>query len=504
MLQAERGYVFAAARDRRIVSRLPLGYTDAMAHSTDTQALVEALAAIVGPEAVSTDEESRERLSFDAITGRRLMAKGHLVEQRVDVAVRPAGTQQVADIVRLADRLGLPVVPYGGGSGVMGAVIPVRGGIALDLRGMNRILGIDRVERLARVQPGVVLADLETEAFKHGLVLGHDPWSVPIATVGGAVSTDSVGYRAAKYGSMGQQVRAYEAVLGDGTVVRTRPLARQSGGPMLDRVVAGAEGAMGVLTEITLQLFPEPELRQFATFGFPSFEAGFPVTVRLYDMGMTPSLMDLAEDDTAEEAADYPCLLHLAFEGYREGVTAQMARAAAEALAAGGVDLGPLPTERHWEERHAVAERWRDRVRPLRPTERWKEQRWRSADYLHVSLPISRVVEYHRFAVDLAARGGFKLGDTGIWTDPRLYAVFIYDPDPAHSELARPPLWDAVDALLEKALELDGGVEYCHGIGSKLLDWAERDWGEALELARRLKRAVDPNLVLNPGKLGLS
>ena len=105
----------------------------------------------------------------------------------------------------------------------MGAVIPLQGGIALDLRGMDASVEVLPAERLARLQPGVVLADLEREAERHGLMLGHDPWNVPIATVGGAISTHSVGYRASKYGSMGQQVRALEVVLAGGEVVRTRP-----------------------------------------------------------------------------------------------------------------------------------------------------------------------------------------------------------------------------------------------------------------------------------------
>ncbi|MDA1036670.1 MAG: FAD-binding oxidoreductase, partial [Chloroflexi bacterium] len=180
--------------------------------------LTEKLSAIVGAEHVLTDDESRERSSFDAIDPRRLMARANAIDSRVDVVVRPADTAQVAQVVRLANEARFPIVPYGGGTGVMGAVIPLSGGISLDLRRMDRVLEIRREDRLGIVQPAVVLADLDAAAKPHGLQLGHDPWSVPIATVGGAISTDSVGYRASKYGSMGEQVVAYEAVLGDGEV----------------------------------------------------------------------------------------------------------------------------------------------------------------------------------------------------------------------------------------------------------------------------------------------
>jgi alkyldihydroxyacetonephosphate synthase len=349
-------------------------------------ALHDILAAIVGVEHVLTDDESRERLSFDAVTAHRLGGRSELAEARVEAVARPATTAEVAAVVSLASERGIPVVPYGGGTGVMGAVVPVRGGIALDLRRMDRIVEVSREDRTARVQPGVYLADLDSAAHDHGMMLGHDPWSVPIATVGGAISTDSVGYRASKYGSMGRQARALEVVLGDGEIVRTRPIARQSSGPMLNGLFAGAEGTMGVITEATVQLFAQPEAREFASIGFRSFEQGYPAVVRLFDIGLVPALIDLTEEPgTPENAA--PCILYLGFEGYREQVEAQRSRTMAEALAAGGRDLGPGPTREYWEARHAVAERWRDRTRPLRPTERWKEQRWRYADYLHVAMP---------------------------------------------------------------------------------------------------------------------
>ena len=465
--------------------------------------LTQKLIAIVGAEHVLTDEESRERLSFDAIDPRRLMARTDAVDSRVDVVVRPADTAQVARVVRLASEARVPVVAYGGGTGVMGAVIPLAGGIALDLRRMDRVLEIRRDDRLGVVQPAVVLADLDAEAKRDGLQLGHDPWSLPIATVGGAISTDSVGYRASKYGSMGEQVVAFEAVLGDGEIVRTRALARQSSGPMLNRLFSGAEGTMAILTEATVRLFPEPEAREFATVGFESFEKGYPAVLRLFDIGLVPALIDLTEEEPPEGGRGPRCLLYLAFEGYREEVTAQRERSLREATALGGVNLGPARTQEYWDTRHAVAERWRDRTKPLRPTERWADQRWRSADYLHVSLPTSRVLEYKRFAEETAARHGLLVRETAIWTHPQLLSLFITDPDESRAESARPPLWTAVDELLSAALTMDGGVEYCHGLGTKLDAWATREWGDALLLARRLKRAVDPNGILNPGKLGL-
>ena len=458
---------------------------------------------IVGAEHVLTDEESRERWSFDAIDPYRLMAHAHSTDSRVDAVVRPAGTAEIASVVRLANEINMPVIAYGGGTGVMGSVIPLSGGIAVDLGRMNRVLEIRRQDRLGVVQPGLVLADFDAAAKRYGLQLGHDPWSVPIATVGGAISTDSVGYRASKYGSMGEQVVAYEAVLGDGEIVRTRPLSRQSSGPMLSRLFSGAEGTLAILTEATVRLFPEPEARKFATVGFSSFEVAYPAAVRLFDIGLVPALLDITEEDPPEGGHGFRALLYLGFEGYREEVDAQHARSLKEALALGGVDLGPQLTQEYWVMRHAVAERWRDQVKPLRPTDRWADWRWRSADYLHVSLPISRVLDYKRFADEVAFRHGLSLREIAIWTDPQLFSLFIIDSDESAAEANQPRLWVAVDELLSGALAMGGGVEYCHGLGVKMDVWANLEWGDALKLAQRLKRAVDPNRVLNPGKLGL-
>ena len=471
--------------------------------ASPSKSLLDTLRSLLGADAVSTDEETLERLSFDAIDPHRLMAKSASVESRVAVAVRPETTAQVAAVVRLAAGSDVPVIPYGGGTGVMGAVIPLAGGVALDLRRMNRVLEVRREERLAVVQPGVYLADFDAVARAHGLIMGHDPWSVPIATVGGAISTDSVGYRASKYGSMGQQVAGLEVVLGDGRIVRTRPLARQSSGPMLNGLFAGAEGTMGVITEATIRLFAEPEERTFATVGFASFEAGYPVLTRLFGLGLVPALIDLTEEEPGEDAENFPCLLYLGFEGYREEVAAQRTRALIEATSGGGVDIGPGATQRYWQTRHAIAERWRDRTRPLRPTERWRERRWRSADYLHVSLPVGKVLEYKRFAEQVTARHALAIREAAVWTDPRLFSLFVVDPDDAHVELDRPPLWAAVDEMLDAAIAMGGGVEYCHGLGTKLGSWATREWGDALILARGLKHAVDPQGILNPSKLGL-
>ena len=468
--------------------------------------LLPTLRAIVGEAHVLTDEESRERASFDAVGRSRLAERAQgLLSARVDAVVRPGTTEEVAAVVRAASEAGIAAIPYGGGTGVMGGVVPVQGGLSLDLRRMDRIVEMRAADRIAWAQPAVVLADLDAVAAEHGLMLGHDPWSTPIATVGGAISTDSVGYRASRYGSMGAQVRAVEAVLGDGTVVKTKPVRMQSSGPQLPGLFVGAEGTMGVITQAAVQLFAQPEERAFATVGFDSFERGHPLVCRLFGLGLAPALVDLTEEEPGELAQGYRCLLYLGFEGYREEVRAQRERALAEGLAAGGTDLGPSATERYWTQRHATGYRWRASVAHLRPTERWAQRDWRGADYLHVSLPLSRVVEFKRHVEEVARERELEVAEVAVWTHPELFSVLLRDPAVGRDGSAYDGanLRDAVHELLEVALRMEGGIEYCHGSGVKLDPYMPQEWGDALVLARRLKQAADPTGTLNPGKLGL-
>src|SRR5207248_4740373 len=135
------------------------------------------------------------------------------------------------------------------------------GSIILDLGAMRRIFSISRIDRLARVEAGVVLGDLDLAARSHGLMVGHDPWSQPIASVGGATSTNGVGYLAGKYGAMGDQVLGLEVVLGTGEVVCTRSVPKSSTGPQLRHLFIGAEGVLGLITRVDLRLFTIPESR---------------------------------------------------------------------------------------------------------------------------------------------------------------------------------------------------------------------------------------------------
>jgi len=210
--------------------------------------------------------------------------------------VKPESTEQVAAIVRFAAEHEIPLIPYGGATGLMGGAIPVKGGIVIDLKRMDKILRISPEDRTAEVQSGVVLQTLEEELNKHRLLLGHDPWTVPIATIGGTISTNGLGYRGSKYGSMGDQVLGLEVVLSHGKVLKTRAIPKSSTGISLNHLFIGAEGNLGIITAATLRVFAMPEKREMAAIGFPSFEAGFEAIVKMFHIGLKPALVEFGEE----------------------------------------------------------------------------------------------------------------------------------------------------------------------------------------------------------------
>ena len=469
------------------------------------------LTAIVGHENVLTDPAALDRYSADALTPYRAYYADAVFERLADVVVRPGAADAVAQVVALAQRNAVPVVPYGGGTGVMGGVLPARGGILLDISRLNRIIAISPDAMTAQVQAGIVLQDLYDGLAPYGLMPGHDPYSVPIATVGGAISTNGVGYRAAAFGPMGDQVVALEIVLPDGRIITTRAVPKPSAGPDLNRLFIGAEGVFGVITGATLRAYRIPETAANATLEFAGFAAGFAAVSELLAIGIRPTLLDLTEDDAG-------ILLHLRFEGFKEGVDAGLSRAMAVGIAAGGWDAGPAPTQDYWEHRHDSALNYRANALGRPRQERWARQWGRIFDYLHLSLPADRVLEYRRQADAMLAARGIRVLEYALWSRPEFFSMLIAPADAgaagssqnrdrrggdSSDPAIRANLAAAVDEVLTLAQDLGGIMEYCHGVGVKLNHLLGREQGANAAVIRDLKRLLDPAGIMNPDKLGI-
>ena len=346
--------------------------------------LLESLVQILGHDDVITREDVLERYSTDALTPLRAFKAAPRLDKTADAVVIPRSVQHVAEVVKLASRHRVPVVPYGAGTGVMGAALPVQGGIVLDLKGLNRVRDINTTNRTVTVDAGVVLEDLSQALEEHGLMLGHDPWSVPIATVAGAISTNGVGYRASAHGPMGDQVLGLEVVLPSGQVLTTRSVSKYSSGPNLNYLFIGSEGVFGIITKATLRTVRLPEKRSFATIGFESFDGGFNAVAELFALGLRPTLVDLTEESGAGVK------LYLMFEGYKEGVSARKRRSLLVCRSFGGKDLGASDTLDYWQTRYLIGEGYRREMLDQPRSVRWQD-RGRAFDYLHVAIPLSQV-----------------------------------------------------------------------------------------------------------------
>ena len=469
----------------------------------DWQQLAGCLRQIVGAEHVLTDPGAIDRYSADALTPYRAYHADAAFDRLADVIVRPADTEQVSRIVALAQARAVPVIPYGGGTGVMGGILPVRGGVILDVSRLNRLLSVDAASLTADAQAGMVLQDLYDALQPYGLMPGHDPYSVPIATVAGAISTNGVGYRAAAFGPMGDQVIALEVVLPDGRVIATRPVPKQSAGPDLNRLFIGSEGVFGVITRATIRVFRQPEANAYATIEFADFADGFAAVCEMAALGIRPTLLDLTEDHEGIQ-------LHLLFEGYREGVDAALQRTVAVCSAAGGWDIGPDSTLEYWRHRHDSALNYRKTALGRPRAERWRRQWGRTFDYLHMSLPADRVLEYRRRADELLAARKISVVEYCLWSRPEFFSMLVvpdgerrvngrdgYDAD------VRANLAAGVDEVLTLAQDMGGVMEYCHGVGVKLNHLLGRELGANRDALRDIKRALDPAGIMNPGKLAL-
>jgi len=440
--------------------------------------------------ALHTDGAALAAGGLDAMRPSRGRPEFAALATRPLAVAAPASAAEVAALVRWATGARVPLVARGGGSGLMGAAAVLVAAIVVDSRRLGAV-AVDADACLVRAGAGATLAQVDAALAPHGLMLGHDPWTVGVATVGGALATNGLGYLGARAGSFGAQVRALEAVLADGTIVRTRSSPARSTGLDLARLLVGTEGTLGIITEATLAALPVPEERVIHAWHLPSFDAGVAVAAGLRRTGVRHACLELSADDAPGTAE-----LLLVFDGLRGEAALLAARAAQLVAAAGGERLGADEAERRWDERHAIAERWA-------ATRRGGAGEWppdgTQFDYAHVGVPLGGLAAVRATARTLVERYGLVLIEEGLWHWPELYSVVVSGP-PGSAEGVRA----TIDGVCAAAIDAGGTLEYCHGVGWKLAHLVEREHGAAgLAVLRRLKAALDPANIMNPGKAGL-
>lgn len=468
-------------------------------HQIDEQFMM-ALRQIISEEQITLDVDALSSLSTGPLGVFRAFQTAPLLSTSGEIAVHPETTAQVASIVSLAQQWKIPVIPYGSGTGVMGGTSPVYKGILLDLRRLDQIVDFDPISHTITAQSGSILGNLQNYLEEQGFMIGHDPWSQPIASLGGAISTNGVGYLAAKYGPMGDQVLGLTVVLANGEVIVDKRTSKDSMGPETKNLFIGAEGTLGVITEATIRIYPIPEYFKLISFSFDSFSEGYDAILQIRNLTVPPSMIDFAEEIYPEtDPINHDISLHLAFQGSRAIVDASAEEALTICLKYNGMVLNPAISDKFWETRHDTAAVYQATLQLPLAERRERHSNWRK-DYLHVTIPPSQVLAYREKCNSIAKLYSTTVTEWSIWGKPEFFSFIIGEPQYENSQPQS--MGVMIDELLQAALTYGGTIEYCHGVGLKLSHLVHEEQESKRPTLYQIKRSLDPQNILNPGKLG--
>jgi D-lactate dehydrogenase (cytochrome) len=414
-----------------------------------------------------------------------------------DAVVYAESTDDVAAAVALCRAHKVPVIPYGAGSSLEGHLLAVQGGVSVDVSRMNAVVAINAEDLTATVQAGVTRKQLNEAIRSEGLFFPIDPGAD--ASLGGMSATRASGTNAVRYGTMRENVLGLTVVSADGKVIRTGSRAKKSSaGYDLTRLFVGSEGTLGVITEVTVKLYPVPEAMSAAVVNFPSLEAAVQTVIQTIQLGVPIARSEYLCENTirAVNAASKLGLreqhtLFFEFHGSEAGVREQAETVQALAAEHGGQDFEwatrPEDRNRLWDARHKAY----FSCLQVRPGCR--------AISTDTCVPISRLADSisgARRILDTASFPTMLLGHVG---DGNFHAVALIDADDANEVAEAERLNDEIVRL---ALAMDGTCTGEHGVGLHKIGFLEEEAGDdALDLMRRIKRALDPDDIMNPGKI---
>ena len=420
---------------------------------------------------------------------------------RPELVVRARSDDDVIAVVRIANRLGVPVVPWGGGSGSQGGAVPSQGGIALDLNGLDRIVEVDELSLTVTAEAGVNGRRLERELNEQGLMLPHYPASADLATVGGYVAARGSGVLSTRYGKIEDLVLSLRVVTPTAELIDMVPVPRHAVGPELTQLYIGAEGTLGVITRATLQIAPVPETRRFEAVAFDSVSDGIaavragiarglrPSVVRLYDEAATRQTLGPVVGEELSGVCAVFC-----FEGESAVAAAEAERMLELARSGGGRILGEHIGRNWWERRY---EFYRPPHLPVLPAI------WGTIEAVATYRNIEAVYAAVREAMRAYERDGLSFkAHFSHWYPwgTMMYGRFIIPEGGADAVALHDRIWEeGVRAILDAG----GVMNDHHGVGLKLAPYMEAQHGPALQTLRRIKEVLDPNGIMNPGKLGL-
>jgi alkyldihydroxyacetonephosphate synthase len=464
--------------------------------TTPTVELPDAVArqlAAICPTA--SDQETRVRMSRDWWQLGSSWAVDNTIGKVTSLVARPADTAQVAAVMRICNEARIPVIPACGRSGGCGGLVPVFGGVTLDLTDMGGIVAIDETSMIAIVRPATFLIDLENDLRARGFTLGHWPQSVEVAMLGGALACRGAGQLAGRYGKIEDMVDGLEVVLADGTILRTGGAPRASAGPDLTQLFVGSEGTLGVITECRMRLRRKPAHEWRMAYGVKALPQAMEVARRIVQTGATPAVLRCHEPREAQALFGYDgaiAPLYVFDEG--DEITVDATRAIVERECAELQPLGPGPVDRWFEERNEYAGNLGLFAKGF------------VFDTLDVAGPWSRLPAiYEAVLAALNQVPGIRAA-TGRLTHAypnggALYFTMVARPPTEQREASYNAMWDVGTRAV---LANGGNVAHHHGIGLNRARFMKEALGPAHDAMQAVKRALDPHGICNPGKLGFA
>jgi len=469
------------------------------------ETILKELQQVMGPENVSTDDTELSIYSRTWGMLERFRFKHKWVSPKADFVVYPENVDQISQIMKLANRYKIPVIPYGGGSAAnFGGVIPIYGGIILETKRLDAIKRIDEDSMTVTAEAGINLFKLEDELNKHGYTHNHFGGGFYCTTLGGGIATNGAGRLSTRYGKIGDCVTGMQVVLPNGEIIKTIHAPRHSTGPELNRFFIGSEGILGIITEATIKIFPLPEKRLFKAFLFPSFSRGFRAARTIIKKGIRPAVMRLHDENAYSMALEYRkmreelslpekgAILILMLEGLAEVVNVEEKIVSKICSQEEAIDLGEKPAKFWWDHRYYY----------------FYPQRGKRPFLYHTfetSVTYDKFEEaYHAFKDVLLkkCKDLIIMNDSSHWwhNGASMYFRIALEnaPDNRHPFEV---LEDLREAWARTVFKFGGVFSHHHCTGTDGVELLKEQYGPAYTVLVALKKALDPNNIMNPGKL---
>lgn len=453
---------------------------------------IEKLKAIVGEEYVLTGDEINPDYAHDELGG---------IEHMPEVLVRAGSTEEISGIMKLAYEREIPVTVRGSGTGLVGAAVPIEGGILLETTRMNKIIELDKNTLTVTVQPGVLLMELAEFTENNDFMYPPDPGEKS-ATIGGNISTNAGGMRAVKYGVTRDYVRALTVVMPDGEILKLgAKVAKNSSGYGLKDLVIGSEGTLCIITEAVLKIIPLPKVSQSLLVPFSDMKSAIEAVPKIFGSKITPTAIEYMSRDTILFSESYlgkkfpdtknDAYILLTFDGNSDEQVEQDMKVIADlCLDIGALDVYIVDTDERkksvWSARGAFLEAIKASTTEM--------------DECDVVVPVDKVDEFIKYTHALADKFNVRIPSFGHAGDGNLH-VYICRDELGEDDWNR-ILEDCFELMYTKAEQLGGLVSGEHGIGYAKKDYLKKQCGKTpIELMQGIKRVFDKKNILNPGKV---